>query len=192
MQYHVILDLIAYWPHWIFIHGNWKLTHFPPGRCVSDIKIVISNSVYEFISWALLAKLISCECHRTLWWQVNIGFVDDLMPSAASHCLRQCWRRSVLPYGVIRPQIVNGQWCCSVVFVIIFTIDFFIAGELSVKQFGILPLWSPGLWVMLLYEESVEPYCATFNLITPEKNIYIFYHFWTLWWLLKTSLWKTS
>ena len=27
-----------------------------------------------------------------------------------SHYLSQCWPRSMSPYGVIRPQIVNGEW----------------------------------------------------------------------------------
>ena len=33
---------------------------------------------------------------------------------ATSHCLSQCWPRSVSPYGVVRPEWVNshGGWLC--------------------------------------------------------------------------------
>ena len=40
-------------------------------------------------------------------WSVNSGSYNGLVPSGNSHYLRQCWPRSMSPYGVIRPKWLN-------------------------------------------------------------------------------------
>ena len=40
---------------------------------------------------------------KSNWWYVNIGSGNGL---ATSHYLSQCWPRSMLPYGITKPQYV--------------------------------------------------------------------------------------
>ena len=58
---------------------------------------------------------ISCEI-ALIWLWISLHFTDDQSTSvqvmawcrqATSHYLSQCWPRSLLPYGVTRPQWVN-------------------------------------------------------------------------------------
>ena len=49
---------------------------------------------------------ISCEI--ALIW-MSADFTDDQSTLATSHYLRQCWPRSLTPYGVTRPQWVNFE-----------------------------------------------------------------------------------
>ena len=59
-----------------------------------------------------------------LWWEVNIGSGNGLVPSGkeplpephtTSHYLSQCWPRSMSPNGVTRPPLVNSlsPWWCG-------------------------------------------------------------------------------
>ena len=48
-----------------------------PGRCGCNLKY----ASYILISWVFPEKLLSCQCHRTHWWWVNIGSGNGLVPS---------------------------------------------------------------------------------------------------------------
>ena len=44
------------------------------------------------------------------WWWVNIASGNGLVLQATSHYLSQCWPRSLLTYGITRPQWVKGDY----------------------------------------------------------------------------------
>ena len=91
-------DLCIWWPH-----AEYPLTHWPLGKCGSNFKsisfkLIIQNSCREItVKWipqnltnekSTLVQVMAC-CHQ-----------------ATSHYLSHCWPRSMLPYGITRPQWV--------------------------------------------------------------------------------------
>ena len=46
---------------------------------------------------------------RPYWWLVNIRQVMAWCRQQTSHYLSQCWPRSLMPYGVYRPQWVKAR-----------------------------------------------------------------------------------
>ena len=82
-----------------------------PGKSECDSKNVIFNLV-------LLIGIFRSSHDNALWWMPQY-LTDDKSTlvqvmawcrQATSHYLSQCWPRSLLPYGVTRPQWVNlGQ-----------------------------------------------------------------------------------
>ena len=67
-----------------------------PGKLAWNFKQVIFKRILVIDSWC-----ISCEI--ALIW-MSLDFTDD---RRQSHYLSQCWHRSLLPYGVTRPQWVQ-------------------------------------------------------------------------------------
>ena len=79
-----------------------------PGKFEWNFKHVIFKQILVIDAWC-----ISCEI--ALIW-MSLDFTDDQSTlvqvmawcrQATSHYLSQCWPRSLLPYGVTRPQWVN-------------------------------------------------------------------------------------
>ena len=79
-----------------------------PGRSECDSKNVIFNLI-------LLIGIFRASHDNALWWMPQ-DLTDDKSTlvqvmawccQATSHYLSQCWPRSLLPYGVTRPQWVN-------------------------------------------------------------------------------------
>ena len=59
---------------------------------------------------------ISCEI-ALIWMPLDLNYEKSTLVQVmawsrqtTSHYLSQCWPRSLLPYGVTRPQRVNGIW----------------------------------------------------------------------------------
>ena len=77
-----------------------RLTHWGLG----DV-IILTTACYGLNSWVLV-KLHSCERHKGPL-VINQHWFSNGCCQAISHCLRQCWSRSMSPYAVIRPQWVN-------------------------------------------------------------------------------------
>ena len=88
--------------------ANWNflghLTHWPLGDGAVILKVLPPNIDYELSSRAILMKLFPIECHSTLlmfkWTLVQVMVCCLVAPN-------QCQLRSILPYGVTRPQWVN-------------------------------------------------------------------------------------
>ena len=79
-----------------------------PGKFESKFRHVIFKQILVIDGWG-----ISCEI--VLIW-MPLDFIDDQSTlvqvmawchQATSHYLSQCWPRSLLPYGITRPQWVN-------------------------------------------------------------------------------------
>ena len=88
------------------------LTNLPFGRCSCDLKLVM----FKLIS-KIHVVIMSISFEIVLWWMPP-NLTDDKSRlvqvhviiwccQATSHYLSQCWPRSMLPYGVIRPQWVK-------------------------------------------------------------------------------------
>ena len=104
--------LSQYWPSSMLPYGitrpQWVYS-LAPGRFDSDSKTVFFNIIIQNSS------LGTC-CEFALRWmpQNLINEKSTLFQvmawchQATSHCLSQCWPRSISPYGVIRPQWVKS------------------------------------------------------------------------------------
>ena len=88
--------------------GN--LTHWPLGNSNENLDMEFSNG----FEWLMVDWGISCE--NTMIW-MSLDFTDDQSTlvqgmawchQATSHYLSHCWPRSVLPYGITRPQWANS------------------------------------------------------------------------------------
>ena len=82
-----------------------------PGKFEWNFRYLIFQIITVIDSWG-----ISCEL--ALKW-MSLDLTDDKSTlvqemtwcrKAKSHYLSQCWPRSLSPYGVTRPQWVNGAW----------------------------------------------------------------------------------
>ena len=85
-----------------------RVNSLAPGKFEWNFKHVIFKQISVTDGWS-----ISCEI--ALIWMA-LDFSDDQSTlvqvmawcrQAASHCLSQCWPRSMSPYGVTRPQWVK-------------------------------------------------------------------------------------
>ena len=74
---------------------SWGIDSMAPGR----FERIFIQGIFKLI-------LVICEwgisCKTAINW-MSLDFTDD----KSSHYRSQCWPRSLLPYGVIRPQWVN-------------------------------------------------------------------------------------
>ena len=82
-----------------------------PGKFDWNFRHVLFKQILVIDGWG-----ISCEI--ALIW-MSLDFTDDQSilvqvmawcHQATSHYLSQCWSRSLLPYGVTRPEWVNSLW----------------------------------------------------------------------------------
>ena len=96
---------------WVWsILRQMNLTRWPLWDLDVILKILFSILFYWLVSWDL------CTYDNALrWMPQNItdgkSTLVQLMAwcrQATSHYLSLCWPRSMSPYGVIRPQWVNG------------------------------------------------------------------------------------
>ena len=87
---------------------NTILNSLTPGKFEWNFRYVIFKQLLEIYGWG-----ISWEIAR---WSMSLDFTDDQSTSvqvmawcrqATSHYLRQCWPRSMSPYGVTRLQCVK-------------------------------------------------------------------------------------
>ena len=87
--------------------GHW-VNSLAPGKFEWNFRYVIFKWISAVDGWG-----ISCEIALI---SMSLDFTDDQSTlvqvmawchQATSHCLSQCWPRSLLPYGVTRPQWVN-------------------------------------------------------------------------------------
>ena len=75
----------------------------PPGICFLAAPLYISNSFYELISWLVLAKLVSGECHRTQqmasqhWFREWLGDIRQQAITWAN--VDRVWRRHMASPG---------------------------------------------------------------------------------------------
>ena len=84
-----------------------KFNSLAPGRFQWNFREVI----FKFGGWDF-------SCEIALRWMLldlikNKSTLVQVMAwclEATSHYLSQCWPRSILPYGIIRPQWVNSLW----------------------------------------------------------------------------------
>ena len=84
---------------------NCVVVNAPLYRIRYNFQINLSN-------WCL-------PCEMTLRW-MSVDLIDDRSKfvqvvawcrQATSHCLNQCWSRYMAPYGVTKPQWVDGNMC---------------------------------------------------------------------------------
>ena len=94
----------------------YELNSLSAGRCISNFENIISDHTLQI-------NFMSISCEIALRWipanltngKSTLVQVIAWCRQATSHYLSQCWPRSLLPYGVIRPQWVNSylywfQW----------------------------------------------------------------------------------
>ena len=79
---------------------NPQLTHWPLGDVEVTSKVQSSSACY------CENALVWMPCTEHLWWYVNIGPGNGLVPSTG-HYPSQCWPRFMSPYGVTKPQWLN-------------------------------------------------------------------------------------
>ena len=92
-----------HWPYW-----TWWFNSLAPGMLQRNFRQVIFK-----LNWVIYGCGISWEVVLT-WMAMDL--TDDKSAlvqvmawcrQATSHYLSQCWPRSVLPYGITRPQCVE-------------------------------------------------------------------------------------
>ena len=71
---------------------------FAPGKFEWNFEYVIFKLILGIDGWGL-------SCEIALIW-MSLDFTDD--QSTLVHVVSQCWPRSLSPYGITRPQWVNG------------------------------------------------------------------------------------
>ena len=83
--------------------------HLIPGRCDYNLKFV----TFKLIS---MINILNISCESAIRWMSQNAYdgvsrmvqVMACCHQAASHCLSQCWPRSVSIYGISRPNYVNS------------------------------------------------------------------------------------
>ena len=82
-----------------------------PGKFEWNFRYLILQIISVIDGWGIC-------CELALRW-MSLDLTDDKSTlvqvmawcrQATSHYLSQCWRRSLSPYGVTRPQWVNQRW----------------------------------------------------------------------------------
>ena len=88
---------------------SYKLNSLAPWKFEWNFRYVIFQGILVIDGWG-----ISCEIAQ-IW--MSVDFTDDQSTlvqvmawcrQATSHHLNQCWPRSLMPYGITRPQWVNS------------------------------------------------------------------------------------
>ena len=101
--------LVCFREGWYGVTRNQWVNSFAPGKFGWNLWHIILKQILVIDDWG-----ISCEI--ALIW-MSLDFIDEQstlvqvmawLSQATSHYLSQCWPRSMLPYGVTRPQ-----WCLS-------------------------------------------------------------------------------
>ena len=111
---------------------SWKLVLFaitatsPKGQQVNSLTPgkFEWNFRYVIFKWSLVSNGWGISCETALIW-MSLDFTDDQSTlvqvmawcrQATSHYLSQCWPRSLMPYGITRPQWVkmrqSSYWPC--------------------------------------------------------------------------------
>ena len=92
----------------LFIMGPFYFNSLAPAKFECNFRYVIFKQLLAIDGWGI-------TCEIALIW-MSLDFTDDQSTlvqvmawcrQAASNYLRQCWPRSLSPYGVTRPQCVN-------------------------------------------------------------------------------------
>ena len=90
-------------------HVN-QLNSLVPGRCSYNLNWIIFTLIWKIDIW-----IISCEI-ALRWISQELTADESILvqvmawcQQATSHYLSQCWPRSLLPYGIIRPQWVKAE-----------------------------------------------------------------------------------
>ena len=79
-----------------------------PAGCGSNFRIIIFQPIIQNINWVNPCE-ISLRCMpQNLTDKSTLVRVMAWCRQATSHYLNQCWPRYMSPYGVTRPQWVNG------------------------------------------------------------------------------------
>ena len=93
--------------HW----GLFKFNSLAPGEFQYNFRYVIFKEILEVDGWD-----ISCEI-ALIWMSLDLNDEKSTLVQvmawccqATSHCLSQCWTRSLSPYGVTMPQWVKNYF----------------------------------------------------------------------------------
>ena len=87
---------------------SWIINSLPPVRCGCNFKNIIFKLIVQNDSLG--------TCYETVlkWMQQNLANEKSTLlqmmawcHQATSHCMSQCWPRSLSPYGITRPQWVK-------------------------------------------------------------------------------------
>ena len=90
-------------------NGVMCLTHCSLGDMTVILKIMISNSLYRIVAWAIAVKLIGLTKVKPMLVQVMAWYLQ-----APNHYLNQGWPRSRVPHDNIKLQWVNEALPVSV------------------------------------------------------------------------------
>ena len=90
-----------------------NINSLAPGKCICDLELIIFKLIFrinilEYILWNC-PQVNASRPHR--WDSSTLVQVMAWCRQATSHCLSQCWPRSMSPYGVTWSQWVNGLHC---------------------------------------------------------------------------------
>ena len=98
---------------YLLILKGFNVNSLAPGKFEWNFRYAIFKQILKIDGWG-----ISCEIALVWMW---LDFTDDLSTlvqvmawcrQATSHYLSQCWPKSLLPYGVTRPQRVKNVFTC--------------------------------------------------------------------------------
>ena len=78
-----------------------------PGRFEQNFRLLIFNLISVTDGWGIFCKIALRWMPLDLTDKSTLVQVMAWCRQATSHYLSQCWLRSLLPYGVTRPQWVN-------------------------------------------------------------------------------------
>ena len=87
------------------------LTHWPLG----NMAVILRSIILKLILWI---NILNASCKVVVMWMPlnssdGKSTLVQVMPwcyQAPSHYLRQCWHRSMSPYGITTPQLVNSWY----------------------------------------------------------------------------------
>ena len=131
-------------PFFFFFYKNGLFKSLAPGRFEWNFRYVIFKQILVIDGWGICCEIV-------IIWML-LDFTDDQSTlvqvmawcrHATSHYLSQCSPRSLLPYGVTRPQWVNLQNK------IICPFPKFNSGTVEV--------WERMLWVIDLFHNNFPP-----------------------------------
>ena len=89
---------------------HWAPAHFFP-LATSVITIYLTHcpleNLHEILDMLFQTDFSDWWLRHPLWNCPNMNIIQHWCHQAISHYLSQCWLRSLLPYGVTRPQWVK-------------------------------------------------------------------------------------
>ena len=104
-------DAIWHWPNWFdqILRSFTHVNSLAPGRFQRKFRKVILQLILVIDGWSISCKIV------LKWMPMDLTDGKSTLVQVMAWChqvtsyyLSQCWPRSLLPYGVIRPQ-----WVCS-------------------------------------------------------------------------------